>query len=99
MMGIESMSMMFSENQDRQSIFSNRDVKIKNFYSNSFEVLGFNTQSEITGNVDVRKAVAYGLNPYELLKKAYYGNGIVNKNIYFPNYLQENKNRNRKKMV
>ncbi len=87
MMGIESMSMMFSESQDRESIFSNRDVKIKDFCSNTFEVMGFNTKGEITGNVDVRKAVAYGIDTNELIKKAYYGNGVINKDIYFPNYL------------
>ena len=87
MMGIESMSLMFSENQDRESIFSNRDVRINDFCGNSFEAIGFNMKSPVTGNIDVRKAVAYSINPKEIIKKAYYGNGIMNKNIYYPGYL------------
>lgn len=87
MMGIESMSVMFSENQDRASLFSNRDVKIKNFDSNRCEVIGFNIKGAVTGKREVRKAISYALNPKEPLKKAYYSNGVINKNIYYPNYL------------
>ena len=35
----------------------------------------------------VRKAIAYSLNPQQIIDECYYGSGVTNENIYFPGYL------------
>ncbi len=82
-----NLSLIVSKSGDRAAEFSGEDVTIDDFPSNQEEYIGFNFSQEDLSNSSVRKAIAYSLNPQEVIDECYYGSGVTNENIYFPGYL------------
>lgn len=87
LMDVNNISVTFSKEIDRDTIFSNKDVNIVSFQSNEVELLGFNFRSPALKDPRVRKAIASAVDTQEIIESAYYKNGVQNDNIYFPNFL------------
>jgi peptide/nickel transport system substrate-binding protein len=84
---IGDLMVTYSKSIDRDTIYSDKEVNIYPFTSNEVEVLGFNTSNPIFVDKRVRQAIAYAIDTKEIIDGAYFGNGVRNGNIYFPNYL------------
>jgi ABC-type dipeptide transport system, periplasmic component len=84
---VNNISLTFSKEIDRNTIFSNKDVKVIPFNSNEVELVGFNFRNPVMKNKNVRKAIACAIDIQDILEGSYYNNGILNDNIYYPNYL------------
>jgi peptide/nickel transport system substrate-binding protein len=87
LMDVNNISVTFSKEIDRDTIYSNKDVHVVNFPSNEVELIGFNFRKSAMKDARVRKAIASAVNTEEIIESAYYKNGIQNDNIYFPNFL------------
>lgn len=87
LMDVNNISVTFSKEIDRDTIYSNKDVKIVNFPSNEVELIGYNFRKAAMKDAKVRKAIASAIDTQEIIESAYYKNGIQNDNIYFPNFL------------
>jgi len=87
LMDVNNISVTFSKEIDRDTIYSNKDVNIVNFPSNEVELIGYNFRNQALKDAKVRKAIASAIDTQEIIESAYYKNGIQNDNIYFPNFL------------
>ncbi len=87
LMDVNNISVTFSKEIDRDTIYSNKDVKVVNFPSNELELIGYNFRNQALKDARVRKAIASAIDTQEIIESAYYKNGIQNDNIYFPNFL------------
>ncbi|MGP1569331.1 MAG: ABC transporter substrate-binding protein [Eubacteriales bacterium] len=79
--------MGISESMSVETLIADKNIKLDTFCAPDVDVLGFNFKSEITKNKNFRKAVAHLVNVDEINEDIYYGKGIKNDSIYFPNYL------------
>lgn len=82
-----NLSLIFSKAATRETEISGEDVSVVDFPSNEFEYLGYNFLNANLSKKTVRFAVAYAINPKEIIDESYYGSGIANDTIYFPGYL------------
>jgi len=84
---IRQYNMTFLKEGDREALLSGVDAKVYSFSSNEVELIGFNFRNPALKNKKVRQAIAYALDPKEIIDSCYYGNGVVNDTIYYPGYL------------
>ena len=87
LMDVNNISVTFSKEIDRDTIYSNKNVNVVNFPSNEMELIGYNFRNTALKDAKVRKAIASAIDTDEIIESAYYKNGIKNENIYFPNFL------------
>ncbi len=87
LMRVNNISVTFSKDIDRDTIFTNKEVHVVNFPSNEAELIGFNFRSPALKDARVRKAIAGAINTEQIIESAYYKNGVQNDTIYFPNFL------------
>lgn len=87
LMEVNNVSLTFSKDLDRDTVYTNKNVNVINFPSNEVELVGFNFRNAIMKNGKVRKALASAINTKDIIEGAYYKNGIENNTIYYPNYL------------
>jgi peptide/nickel transport system substrate-binding protein len=88
LMDVNNISVTFSKEIDRDTIYTNKDVNVVNFPSNEVELIGFNFKNVALKDARVRKAITAAVNTQEIIESAYYKNGIQNDNIYFPDFLR-----------
>ncbi len=93
LMDVNNISVTFSKELDRDTIYSNKDVNVINFPSNEVELIGFNFRNPVLKDSRVRKAIASAIDTAEIIESGYYKNGIQNDNIYFPNFLGVSSNK------
>ena len=84
---VREYNMTFLKEGDRDAILSEIDAKVHSFPSNEAEFLGFNFRNEILKDRRVRQAVACALDPEKIIDSCYFGSGVTNDTVYFPNYL------------
>ena len=84
---ISDLNLVFLEDISRETMYSNKDVRVMNFTSNEAEILGFNMTSPVLSQKKVRQAIAYAVDIDRLLDHVYYNNGVKTDSIYYPGYL------------
>jgi peptide/nickel transport system substrate-binding protein len=82
-----NLSLIISKAATRETEISGEAVSVVDFPSNEFEYLGYNFLNPELSKRSVRVAIAYAINPKEIIDESYYGSGITNDTIYFPGYL------------
>jgi len=87
LMSVNNISITFSKELDRDTIYTDRDVNVVNFPSNEVELVGFNFRNPAMKNTNLRKAIASAINTNEIIESAYYKNGLQNDTIYYPDFL------------
>ncbi|HWQ79999.1 MAG TPA: ABC transporter substrate-binding protein [Anaerovoracaceae bacterium] len=87
MMDVNNITLTFSKDIDRDTIYANKEVNVVNFPSNEVELIGFNFKNPVLRDAKLRKAIAAAIDTEEIIESAYYRNGIQNDNIYFPDFL------------
>lgn len=87
LMDVSNISLIFSKEIDRDTIYSNKDVNVTNFSSNEAELIGFNFGKSAMSDKNVRQSIAYAIDTKKIIESAYYKNGIQNNTIYYPNFL------------
>lgn len=87
LMDVNNISITFSKEIDRDTIYTNKDVNVVNFPSNEVELIGFNFKNSALKDARVRKAIASAINTEDIIESAYFKNGIQNDTIYFPGFL------------
>jgi peptide/nickel transport system substrate-binding protein len=87
---IGDLMLTFSRAIDREAIFNDRDINIFPYTSNEVELIGFNFNNKYLKDKKIRLGVANSIDTQKIIDEAYFGNGIRNDNIYFPNYLGKN---------
>jgi peptide/nickel transport system substrate-binding protein len=87
LMDVNNISITFSKDIDRDTIYTNKEVHVVNFPSNEAEFIGFNFRNTVLKDGRVRKAIAGAINTAEIIESAYYKNGVQNDTIFFPNFL------------
>lgn len=87
MMDVNNITLTFSREIDRDTIYANKEVNVVNFPSNEVEFIGFNLKNQVLWDARLRKAIAAAIDTEEIIGSAYYRNGIENDNIYFPGFL------------
>ncbi|MDD4563917.1 MAG: peptide ABC transporter substrate-binding protein [Eubacteriales bacterium] len=90
LMDINSISLTFSKEIERETIYTNKDVNVVNFPSNEAEIIGYNINAPALKDKRVRQAIAYAINTKQIVESSYYKNGIQNESIYYPNFLGVN---------
>lgn len=82
-----NLSLIISKSAGRESEISGEDVTVVDFPSNELEFMGYNfTQGDLSKR-SVRSAIAYAINPQELIDESYFGSGVPSGDLYFPGYL------------
>ncbi|MBR2002195.1 MAG: peptide ABC transporter substrate-binding protein [Firmicutes bacterium] len=84
---ISDLNLVFLKNIDRETMYSNKDVKVTNFTSNEAEILGFNMTDPTLSQKKVRQAIAYAVDVDRLLDHVYYNSGVKSDSLYYPEYL------------
>jgi len=84
---ISDLNLVFLRNIDRETMYSNKDVKVSNFVSNEAEILGFNMTNPTLAQKKVRQAIAYAVDVDRLMDHVYYNSGVKTDSLYFPGYL------------
>jgi peptide/nickel transport system substrate-binding protein len=87
---IGDLMLTFSQSIDREAIFNDKDINIFPYTSNEVEFIGFNFNNKYLEIKNIRLGVANSIDTQRIIDEAYFGNGIRNDNIYFPNYLGKN---------
>lgn len=87
LMDVNNISITFSKEIDRDTIYSNKDVSVVNFPSNEVELIGYNFRNPVMKDVRLRKAIASAINTEEIIESAYFKNGVQNETIYYPSFL------------
>lgn len=90
LLDINSISLIFSKEIKRETIYINKNVNVINFPSSETEVIGFNFNVSLLKDKQIRQAIAYAIDEEKIIERAYYKNGIRNESIYFPNFLGVN---------
>jgi len=62
---------------DWAKYLDDKSVNLYEYTSNSFEFLGFNFKNNLLGDVNLRKAIAYGIDRHKLVSDIYLGHGTV----------------------
>ncbi|MBO5667396.1 MAG: ABC transporter substrate-binding protein, partial [Firmicutes bacterium] len=84
---ISDLNLVFLKNIDRETMYSNKDVNVKNFTSNEAEILGFNMTDPTLAQKKVRQAIAHAVDVDQLFDHVYYNNGVKSDSLYYPGYL------------
>lgn len=84
---ISDLNLVFLQDIDRETMYSNKDVKVMNFTSNEAEILGFNMTNPTLAQKNVRQAIACAVDVDQLLDHVYYNNGVKSDSLYYPGYL------------
>lgn len=84
----------FVKSIDMEKYLENKTLSIKDYPSNQIEVLGFNFTNPALADKKIRQALAYSINLDDLINNAYFRSGVKSSNVYYPNYLGLNDNRN-----
>jgi peptide/nickel transport system substrate-binding protein len=87
LMDVNNITITFSKEIDRDTIYTNKDVNVVNFPSNEVELIGFNFRNPALKDARVRKAIACTIDTKEIIESSYFKNGIQNDSIYYPNFL------------
>ena len=87
---IGDLMITFSQAIDREAIFNDKDINIFPYTSNEVELIGFNFNNKYLRNKNIRLGIANSIDTQKIIDEAYFGNGIRNDNIFFPNYLGKN---------
>lgn len=87
LMDVNNISVTFSKDIDRDTIYTNKEVHIVNFPSNEAEIIGFNFRTPSLKDSRVRKAIACAIDRQEIIESAYFKNGVISDSIYYPDYL------------
>lgn len=87
LMDVNNISITFSKEIDRDTIYTNKEVNVVNFPSNEMELIGFNFRNTALKDSRVRKAIASAIDTDEIIESAYFKNGVLNDTIYFPGFL------------
>ncbi|MEI8215620.1 MAG: ABC transporter substrate-binding protein [Eubacteriales bacterium] len=87
---IGDLMITFSKAIDRETIFGDKDVNIYPYPSNEVEFVGFNFNNKFLKIKNLRQGIANAIDSQKIIDEAYFGNGVRNDNIYFPNYLGKN---------
>ncbi|MBR0596699.1 ABC transporter substrate-binding protein [Sinanaerobacter chloroacetimidivorans] len=87
LMEVNNISLTYSKEIDRDTIYTNKDVNVVPFPSNEVELIGFNFRNNALVNKKVRQAIACAIDTQEILEAGYFKNGMFNDNIYYPNFL------------
>ena len=87
LMDVNNISITFSKDLDRDTIYTNKDVNLINFPSNEVELIGYNFRRPAMKDGNVRKAIATAIDTEEIIESAYFKNGLQNDTIYYPNFL------------
>lgn len=84
---INDFSIAFSKDLDRETLLTNKDVKVVSFPSNEVEYLGFRCDQPVLQDARVRRAISLAIDDKEIIETAYYNSGMQNDTLYYPNYL------------
>ncbi|WP_027398365.1 ABC transporter substrate-binding protein [Anaerovorax odorimutans] len=84
---MNTVSISFAKEIDRDTDYTNKDVEVTSFPSNEVEFIGFNFSNEYLKNKKIRQAIAHAIDTKNIIETGYYQSGVVNDNIYYPNYL------------
>lgn len=87
LMEVDNISLTFSKDLNRETLYANQKVQVVSFPSNEVEVVGFNFRKALFSDKQVRQAIACAINTKEILDGAYFKNGILNDTIYYPDFL------------
>lgn len=87
LMEVEQISLAFSKELNRETLYANQNLQVISFPSNEVEVVGFSFKHSPLEEKLVRQAIASAINTQEILDGAYFKNGILNDTIYYPNFL------------
>ncbi len=87
LMDVNNISITFSKELDRDTIYTNKEVNVVNFPSNELELIGYNFRNTALKDARVRKAIASAIDTDEIIESAYFKNGVLNDTIYFPGFL------------
>lgn len=87
LMDVNNISLTFSKEIDRDTIYTNKDVNIVNFPSNEVELVGYNFRNIALKDKRVRRAIAGAIDTQEITESAYFKNGVQNDTIYYPDFL------------
>ena len=87
LMDVNNVSLTYSKELDRDTVYTNKDVNVVNFPSNEVEVIGFNFRNPALKSAKVRQAIACAIDIEEIIESAYFKNGLQNDTIYYPGYL------------
>ena len=83
---IGEIHLSFLKDTDRDTLLKNKMVNVISFPSNEVELLGFNFRHGALKDKRVRRAIAYAVNNEAIIETCYYGSGVLNDSIYYPNY-------------
>jgi len=83
---VGTISLLINDEEDRDTLISNMNVKTVNFISNQAEFVAFNMNRGIMKNDKVRKAVCHAINSREILETAYLKSGVLSDTIFYPYY-------------
>ena len=84
---ISDLNLVFLQDIARETMYSNKDVKVMNFTSNEAEILGYNMTNPTLAQKKVRQAIACAVDVDQLLDHVYYNNGVKSDSLYYPGYL------------
>ncbi|MEA4922089.1 MAG: ABC transporter substrate-binding protein [Eubacteriaceae bacterium] len=82
-----NISVAFTKSLGREAGISQKDTKIVDFPSNEVEYLGYNFTDENMAKKNIRKAIASAINCKAMIQECYYNSGMVNDNVFYPNYM------------
>jgi len=85
-----NLSLLFSKDPERETKITKKGIKTVNFPANEVEYIGFNMKGAGTSKKRVRKAIAYAVDSKSIISECYYNSGMLNDNIYYPDYLGVN---------
>lgn len=86
MIGAGRVVMVFEKSPARKAKIRENKVSEYDFVSNRIEVLGFNFKKKHVKTLAMRKAIYYAINKETILNEAYYGKGVLQDSLYYPNF-------------
>ncbi|MBQ1215339.1 MAG: ABC transporter substrate-binding protein, partial [Firmicutes bacterium] len=84
---ISDLNLVFLQGIDRETLYSNKNVRVTNFTSGEAELLGFNMTHPTLSQKKVRQAIVSAVDVDQLLDHIYYNNGVKTDSLYYPGYL------------
>lgn len=83
---VNDINLVFSNTYDRETYVADKNLVNTEYPSNSFELIAFNMNGQLTGNKNFRQAIAHLINVDTLIESVYYQNGIEVDSIFYPGY-------------
>jgi peptide/nickel transport system substrate-binding protein len=78
---------MISQDADRETYITKKDVTVTDFPANTVEFIGFNCKSGAFSDRNVRRAICYAIDCDSIIDMQYYGSGMKNDGLFFPGYM------------